>query len=214
DSSSDEEDEGEQKQSTQRGQDGQAQQEGDKKEGKEAGNGKGEESNADGEEGSSGEEGRGRKDGEGKGGGSGERAAGAGEEGGRGGRPTGRDPFDEDATDLMAARALGRPKSITLDSSLWEVEALQRHYCPAVSRFVASLEKDLSERSSTVELNVADFSATSYGTIMADELGRRVKTVPLAFFERTPTTLFPTSSSSPSASAIPQFGSFPGWKLF
>ncbi|CAI7843049.1 unnamed protein product [Closterium sp. NIES-53] len=82
------------------------------------------------------------------------------------------------------------------------------------SRFVASLEKDLSERSSTVELNVADFSATSYGTIMADELGRRVKTVPLAFFERTPTTLFPTSSSSPSASAIPQFGSFPGWKLF
>ncbi|CAI5476060.1 unnamed protein product, partial [Closterium sp. Yama58-4] len=90
------------------------------------------------------------------------------------------------------------------DSSLWEVEALQRHYCPAVSRFVASLEKDLSERSSTMELNVADFSATSYGTIMADELGRRVKAVPLAFFERTPTTLFPTSSS-PTASAIPQF---------
>ncbi|CAI5512000.1 unnamed protein product, partial [Closterium sp. Naga37s-1] len=206
DSSSDEEDEGEEKQSTQRGQDGQAQQEGEKKEGEKGGNGKGEDSNADGEEGSAGEEGRGRKEGEGKGGGSGERAAGAGEEGGRGGRPTGRDPFDEDATDLMAARAL--------DSSLWEVEALQRHYCPAVSRFVASLEKDLSERSSTVELNVADFSATSYGTIMADELGRRVKTVPLAFFERTPTTLFPTSSSSPSASAIPQFGSFPGWKLF
>ncbi|CAI5494162.1 unnamed protein product [Closterium sp. Naga37s-1] len=209
DSSSDEEDEGEQKHAAQRGQDGQEGQDGrdgDKTEGKEAGNGRGEEGSADGEEGSAEDDGTGRKGTEGKGGGEGgERAAGAGEEGGRGGRRAGRDPFDEDASDLMAARAL--------DSSLWEVEALQRHYCPAVSRFVASLEKDLSERSSTVELNVADFSATSYGTIMADELGRRVKAVPLAFFERTPTTLFPTSSS-PCASAIPQSSSFPGWKFF
>ncbi|CAI5978509.1 unnamed protein product [Closterium sp. NIES-64] len=239
DSSSDEEDEGEDKQSTQRGQDGQAQQEGDNKEGEKAGNGKGEESNADGEEGSAGEEGRGRKDGQGKGGGSGESAAGAGEEGGREGRATGRDPFDEDATDLMAARALGTLKTITLAPASFGRAHLTTTSIPLQhmaflplsrlsfsahppppsaffrgSRFVASLEKDLSERSSTVELNVADFSATSYGTIMADELGRRVKAVPLAFFERTPTTLFPTSSSSSSASAIPQFGSFPGWKLF
>ncbi|CAI5945259.1 unnamed protein product [Closterium sp. NIES-64] len=184
DSSSDEEDEGEDKQSTQRGQDGQAQQEGDNKEGEKAGNGKGEESNADGEEGSAGEEGRGRKDGQGKGGGSGESAAGAGEEGGREGRATGRDPFDEDATDLMAARALGTLKTITLAPASFGRAHLTTTSIPLQhmaflplsrlsfpptppppsaffrgSRFVASLEKDLSERSSTVELNVADFSA-------------------------------------------------------
>ncbi|GJP47371.1 hypothetical protein CLOM_g6569 [Closterium sp. NIES-68] len=190
------------------GERGKAGEEGETGQGEKAGDGKGEESNDGRKEGSAGEEGDGRRDRQGEGGGErGDAAQGAGVEGSRGGWRGGRDPFDEDAADLMAARAL--------DSSVWEIEALQRHYCPAVSRFVASLEKDLSERSSTVEVNVGDFSHTSYGTIMADELGRRVKAVPLAFFEHTPTTLFPVSSPSSSGpTALLQSSSFPGWKLF
>ncbi|KAG9442560.1 hypothetical protein H6P81_018414 [Aristolochia fimbriata] len=102
----------------------------------------------------------------------------------------GVDLFKSEETDPM--------KSDAMRSSLWEVDTLRHHYCPAVSRFVASLETDLTVRAKTSEMNVKDFSSGSYATIFKSEIGRRVKQVPLAFYKATPTSLFSEAD-------------FPGW---
>ncbi|CAL5354830.1 unnamed protein product [Camellia sinensis] len=78
-------------------------------------------------------------------------------------------------------------------SSLWEIDTLRHHYCPPVSRFVLSLENDLTVRSKTTEVAVKDFSSGSYATIFRAEIGRRVKQVPLAFYKATPSSLFSES---------------------
>ncbi|KZV37889.1 nucleolar complex protein 4B-like [Dorcoceras hygrometricum] len=77
-----------------------------------------------------------------------------------------------------------------LRSSLWEIDNLRNHYCPPVSRFVLSLENDLAVRSRAPEIAVKDFSSGSYATIFNNEIRRRVKQVPLAFYKSTPTSLF------------------------
>ncbi|MBA0727431.1 hypothetical protein Golax_000419 [Gossypium laxum] len=77
-------------------------------------------------------------------------------------------------------------KSNAMRSSLWEIDTLRHHYCPPVSRFVLSLENDLTVRSKTTEMDIKDFSSGSYATIFGDE-------VPLAFYKATPTSLFPES---------------------
>lgn len=84
-------------------------------------------------------------------------------------------------------------KSNAMRSSLWEIDTLRHHYCPPVSRFVLSLENDLTVRSKTTEMDIKDFSSGSYATIFGDEIRRRVKQVPLAFYKATPTSLFPES---------------------
>lgn len=78
-------------------------------------------------------------------------------------------------------------------SSLWEIDTLRHHYCPPVSRFGLSLENDLTVRAKTTEVNIQDFSSGSYATIFGDEIRRRVKQVPLAFYKATPTSLFSES---------------------
>ncbi|KAJ0655887.1 putative nucleolar complex protein [Helianthus annuus] len=60
-------------------------------------------------------------------------------------------------------------------------------------RFVLSLENDLTVRSKTTEVAVKDFSSGSYATIFRDEMRRRVKQVPLAFYKAIPTSLFSES---------------------
>ncbi|KAL4302954.1 hypothetical protein GQ457_10G019350 [Hibiscus cannabinus] len=84
-------------------------------------------------------------------------------------------------------------KSNAMRSSLWEIDTLRHHYCPPVSRFVLSLENDLTVRSKTTEMDIKDFSSGSYATIFGDEIRHRVKQVPLAFYKATPTSLFPES---------------------
>lgn len=98
---------------------------------------------------------------------------------------TGIDPFDDKQTNPLKTNAMR--------SSLWEVDTLRHHYCPPVSRFVLSLENDLTVRAKTTEVAVKDFSSGSYATIFGDEIRRRVKQVPLAFYTATPTMLFPES---------------------
>ncbi|XP_055808030.1 protein NUCLEOLAR COMPLEX ASSOCIATED 4 [Solanum dulcamara] len=97
----------------------------------------------------------------------------------------GIDLFDDKQTDPLKTNAMR--------SSLWEVDTLRHHYCPPVSRFVLSLENDLTVRAKTTEVAVKDFSSGSYTTIFGDEIRRRVKQVPLAFYTATPTMLFPES---------------------
>ncbi|XP_047181322.1 protein NUCLEOLAR COMPLEX ASSOCIATED 4 [Vigna umbellata] len=81
-------------------------------------------------------------------------------------------------------------KSAAMRSSLWEIDTILHHYCPPVSRFALSLGNDLTVRAKTSEVNVGDFSAGSYATILGAEITRRVKQVPLAFYKATPSSLF------------------------
>ncbi|ONK71061.1 uncharacterized protein A4U43_C04F4300 [Asparagus officinalis] len=104
----------------------------------------------------------------------------------------GIDPFKSEESDPS--------KSDAMRSSLWEIDTLRHHYCPAVSRFVASLESDLTVRAKTSEVTVADYCSGSYGTLFKQEVERRVKQVPLAFYKATPNTLFWGSE-------------FPGWSF-
>ncbi|KMZ70850.1 Nucleolar complex protein 4 [Zostera marina] len=97
----------------------------------------------------------------------------------------GFDPFKIEEEDPV--------KSDAMRSSLWEIETLSHHYCPAVSRFVASLENDLTVRNKTTEITVTDFASGSYSTIFGEEVRRRIKQVPLAFYKVTPTSLFSES---------------------
>ncbi|OAY65227.1 Nucleolar complex protein [Ananas comosus] len=104
----------------------------------------------------------------------------------------------EQGVDLFNSEATDPVKSKAMRSSLWEIDTLRHHYSPAVSRFVASLENDLTVRAKTTEVAVADFSSGSYATVFRDEIRRRIKQVPLAFYRATPTSLFSESD-------------FPGW---
>ncbi|KAL9272111.1 NUCLEOLAR COMPLEX ASSOCIATED 4-like protein [Drosera capensis] len=80
------------------------------------------------------------------------------------------------------------------------IHTLRHHCSPAVSRFVSSLEIDLTVRAKTTEVVIKDFSSASYATIFADEMRRRVKQVPVAFHKVIPTSLFSESD-------------FPGWSF-
>ncbi|CAN7126462.1 unnamed protein product [Brassica rapa subsp. narinosa] len=102
----------------------------------------------------------------------------------------GIDYFNSQESDLK--------KTGAMRSSLWEIDTLRHHYCPPVSRFVSSLETDLTVRAKTTEMKIEDFSSGSYATIFGDEIRRRVKQVPLAFYKAVPTSLFEDSD-------------FPGW---
>ncbi|KAL6843668.1 hypothetical protein ACP4OV_026239 [Aristida adscensionis] len=102
----------------------------------------------------------------------------------------GADPFNNEEADPA--------KSGAMRSSLWEIETLRHHYSPAVSRFVESLENDLTVRAKTTEMKITDFSSGSYATVFRDEVRRRIKQVPLAFYRTTPSSLF-------------QGSDFPGW---
>ncbi|XP_057531817.1 protein NUCLEOLAR COMPLEX ASSOCIATED 4 isoform X2 [Amaranthus tricolor] len=102
----------------------------------------------------------------------------------------GVDLFNNEESDPLRSKAMS--------SSLWEIDTLRHHYCPPVSRFVLSLENDLTVRAKTTEVMISDFSSGSYSTIFREEMRRRVKQVPLAFYKTTPTSLFSESD-------------FPGW---
>ncbi|CAA7022010.1 unnamed protein product [Microthlaspi erraticum] len=122
--------------------------------------------------------------------------------------------IDEDNESLPKKKKLGidRFKNLETDpkisgamrSSLWEIDTLRHHYCPPVSRFVSSLETDLTKRAKTTEMKIEDFSSGSYATIFGDEIRRRVKQVPLAFYKAVPTSLFADSDFPSWTFTIPQ----------
>lgn len=99
----------------------------------------------------------------------------------------GVDPFNNEEENPIKSNA------VRTGSSLYEIDSLRHHYCPAVSRFVLSLENDLTNRSKTTEMNIKDFSSGSYATVFGDEMRRRVKQVPLAYYKSIPSILFSES---------------------
>lgn len=98
------------------------------------------------------------------------------------GQGLGADPYDESEPDPARSRAV--------ESSLWELAALRRHYCPQVSTLAAVLDKDLSDRAHTSEVDLDPLLAASYGSLISGEIARRLKAAPVAFYARPPARLF------------------------
>ena len=87
------------------------------------------------------------------------------------------------ATDPFLESEADPARCCALESSLWELEALRQHYSPAVSRFVAVLERELGNRKKTQEIDLSLISGASYASMFAEENERRLKAVPLAFYD-------------------------------
>lgn len=80
--------------------------------------------------------------------------------------------------------------SNAVESSLWELQALRNHYCPQVSALCSILDKDLSNRRLTTEVDVDPVLGASYSSLLKQEAERRMKHVPLAFYKENPQKLF------------------------
>ncbi|KAL0247477.1 hypothetical protein I308_103542 [Cryptococcus tetragattii IND107] len=76
------------------------------------------------------------------------------------------DPFDPEEKDPLKTKAL--------ESSLWEIAALQRHYLSSVS----TLAKVFGEPFTKAEYNMEDFLDHSYNTLFETEANRRIKNAP------------------------------------
>ncbi|CAA7391227.1 unnamed protein product [Spirodela intermedia] len=95
-----------------------------------------------------------------------------------GGMKRGKDPFNIEETDL------GGTNRKSPSFGLFSLD---------VMKFVASLETDLTVRAKTSEVTVADFCSGSYSSIFRDEIKKRIKQVPVAFYKATPASLFSAS---------------------
>lgn len=123
--------------------------------------------------------------------------------GAAGGVWEGEDPYDASQPDPAKSRAL--------ESSLWEVSALRQHADPSVAAFCAILDRDLTNRRKTAEVDVGEVLQASYTSMFDKEAGRRLKQVPTAFHATPPTSLFEGVGAGGGAGE----GShgFPGWEL-
>ncbi|KAA8492548.1 Nucleolar complex protein 4-like [Porphyridium purpureum] len=73
-----------------------------------------------------------------------------------------------------------------MQSSLWEIEALRRHYCPAVARFCEAFSADVRRKGAIPPPpqppgGVSEFSSVTFETLFNAEVSRRAKEVPLAY---------------------------------
>ena len=100
----------------------------------------------------------------------------------------GTDVYDFHEADPSKARAL--------ESTLWELSALRCHADPSVSSYCAILDKDLSDRRRTAEIDVADVLTASYTSMFNREVERRLKHVPAAFYATAPTEVMGTHSAA------------------
>lgn len=97
------------------------------------------------------------------------------------------DTYDENEEDDIE-------KCNALTSSLWELEALKNHYYYQVASLAKSLENEASTVSGPKEIliNIDDFIAQSYGSLIEEELRSVKKRSALAFSE--PTGVFSSSA--------------------
>lgn len=72
-----------------------------------------------------------------------------------------------------------------------------------VAAFATVLDKDLTDRKKTSEVDIAPLLTDSYAAMVTAELKRRLKHAPVAFYSRPPATLF-----LPEAAI-----DFPGWSF-
>jgi len=108
----------------------------------------------------------------------------------------GEDVFLEDCEDPAESRGV--------ESSLWEVVTLKSHYFIDVAQMATLiLEKDVTDRRKTAEINMAELTKASYSSMTQVELKKRLKKVPVAFYAQPPTQLFDKHCES----------DFPGWSF-
>lgn len=105
----------------------------------------------------------------------------------------GEDVYDPEEADPANARAL--------ESTLWELTALRSHADPSVSSYCSILDKDLSDRRRTAEIDVGDVLTASYASLFTREVERRLKEVPAAFYAQAPSKLMNEQLAQ----------DFPGW---
>jgi hypothetical protein len=96
-----------------------------------------------------------------------------------------RKTFDSDPYDFSATNPA---KSRALESSLWEMTALEQHYFPQVTKLVQMLRMDLSDRVRTKEIvitgdgsdnnNNNSLCGANYFSLLREELDVRLKQVP------------------------------------
>lgn len=97
----------------------------------------------------------------------------------------GKDVYDENEEDPAESRAL--------ESSLWELTALRQHADPFVAQYSAVLDKDLSDKRKTAEVDISEALNASYASKFSLEIKKRMKAVPTAVYAASdiPTKLFP-----------------------
>lgn len=59
-----------------------------------------------------------------------------------------------------------------------------------------TLEKDLSDKKKTAELDISELIGGSYSNLVSNELSRRIKQVPVAFYQTAPKGLFDSLNES------------------
>lgn len=101
----------------------------------------------------------------------------------------------EEGLDVYDMEEVDPAKSRAVESSLWELGALRNHYCPQVAALCSILDKDLGDRKLTTEVDVDPVLAASYSSLFKQEAERRLKAVPLAFYQHPPTKLFDSAIS-------------------
>ncbi|KAG5359745.1 hypothetical protein CJU90_5585 [Yarrowia sp. C11] len=82
------------------------------------------------------------------------------------------DPFDPEETDPLKTNAL--------ESSLWELETVQSHYHPNISK----LAKIISEPFRKPQYNMEDFLDHSYESLIDQEMGKNIRNVPAVEFDK------------------------------
>ena len=94
-----------------------------------------------------------------------------------------RRSFDEDPYDFSTEDPA---KSRALESSLWEMTALENHYFPQVTKLVQMLRMDLSDRVKTKEIDISgggeaqhSLCSANYYSLLKEELDVRLKSVAL-----------------------------------
>jgi U3 small nucleolar RNA-associated protein 19 len=85
-----------------------------------------------------------------------------------------KDCFDDTASDPQASRAEC--------SSLWELEVLQNHMSPAVSRLVDAFSRDVRKRNiAPPPGDLADYASLTFPDVFGAEFKRRAKAIPFAY---------------------------------
>ena len=91
---------------------------------------------------------------------------------------------------------------VLLQPCAYMAVCLDRHLIGLqVASFCGTLEKDLSDRRKTAEIDIAEILTASYASMFNTEAERRIKGVPTAFYQRAPTKLFDANC----------LADFPGW---
>ena len=119
--------------------------------------------------------------------------------------------FDEDPYDFFTEDPA---KSRALESSLWEMTALENHYFPQVTKLVQMLRMDLGDRVKTKEIDISggaeehSLCSANYYSLLKEELDVRLKSVALKYGTIGDLGLFHSDEFVSAAG----FGDFIQWK--